>query len=98
MSSKMTSHLAARSRAVTGALAGLTLAALHESGVWSPGPDSTLWPIGAIVLVAGLGLIPAFQLGARESWSLGTMLMIPNLAVVLFYGFLLLFFGLGGSR
>ena len=81
-----------------GALAGLTLAVLHESGIWSVGPDATLWPIGAIVLVAGLGLIPAFQLGARESWSLGTMLMIPNLAVVLFYGFLLLFFGLGGSR
>jgi len=98
MSPDMRRPLAARSRAVTGSLAGLALAVLHESGVWSVGPDATLWPIGAIVLVAGLGLLPAFLVGARESWTLGTILMIPNLAIVLVYGFLLLFFGLGGSR
>jgi len=98
MGSEMKRHLAARSAAATGALAALTLAFLHESGTWSVGPDATLWPIGAIVAVAVLGLLPCLFVGVRDSWTLATMLIVPNLAVLLVYGFLLLFFGLGASR
>jgi len=90
--------LTIRAGALTGSLAGLILSVLHEVGIWSVGPDGTLWPIGAIVFVAALGLVPCLLIGSGGSWGLGIMLMVPNVAVLFVYGLLLVFFGLGGSR
>lgn len=79
-------------------LAGPLAAVLHETGTFSPGPPATLWPLGFVVLVALVGLL----LGARtwrsgSRWT-GALIALPNLVVLGPYLFLLVFFGLGGSR
>lgn len=77
---------------------GPGMAGLHEFGILSLGPAATLWPIGVIVLAAVAGLVTGLGVAARVSRLLGTMVAVPNLLVLALYGFLLLFFGLGGSR
>ncbi len=75
---------------------GLTL--LYETGTWSFGPGGTLWPVGFVVLASMAGLVTGWRIVRRFSRWLGTLVMVPNALMLLFYGFLLLFFGLGGSR
>lgn len=78
--------------------AGPVMAILHETDTLSFGPAATLWPIAFVVAAAAAGLLTAVIIAANVSSLLGGLVMIPNVPVVLFYGFLLLFFGLGGSR
>ena len=78
--------------------AGPTIAALYETGTLALGPSATLWPIGFIALAAAGGLFTGLLLGTRVSRLLGAVIAIPNGLVLAFYGFFLLFFGLGGSR
>lgn len=78
--------------------AGPFVAILHESGTLSLGPSATLWPIAFIVIAAAAGLLTGVGIAGRVSRGLGATIAVPNLLVVLFYGFLLVFFGLGGSR
>jgi hypothetical protein len=78
--------------------AGPATAILHESGILSLGPSGTLWPIGFIVVAALSGMGTGLAIANRVSRTLGLLVSIPNLLVLAPYGFLLLFFGLGGSR
>jgi VIT1/CCC1 family predicted Fe2+/Mn2+ transporter len=64
----------------------------------SVGPAASLWPILVIVLVAVLGLVLGLRAGRRGPRWLRWLVVTPNGLVLLFYGFLLMFFGLGGSR
>lgn len=80
------------------AAAGPAAALLHEVDAFSLGPPASLWPVLAIVLAAGLGMTAGLAFGPRGSRRIRWIALIPNGAVLLFYGFLLLFFGLGGSR
>ena len=73
-------------------------ALLHEMGTLSIGPQATLWPILVIVIVAAAGLAIGLRAAARPPRLAGVLAALPNAAVVAFYGFLVLFFGLGGSR
>lgn len=84
--------------AVLAVAAGPGMAILHERGTLPLGPPATLWPIGFIVWVAAVGAATGLRIAARASRRLGAFVVATNLLVLLFYGFLLLFFGLGGSR
>jgi apolipoprotein N-acyltransferase len=78
--------------------AGPAMAILHESGTFSLGPPATLWPIGFIVVVAAAGVATGLRVAHQTSRGWGALVVAPNLLVLLFYGFLLLFFGSGWSR
>lgn len=80
------------------AAAGPATALLHEFNVWSPGPSASLWPLFVIVLAAVLGTFLGLSAGRRDFRRLRWLALVPNALVLFFYGFLLLFFGLGGSR
>ena len=84
--------------AVAALAVGPGTAVLHETGTFSPGPSATLWSIGFVVIVAVAGLVTGLRVATRVSPGLGALVGVPNALVVLFFGFLLLFFGLGGSR
>lgn len=84
--------------ALAGSAVGPALAGLHESGLLSVGPAATLWPLGFIVMGAAVGIAVGSHVARRGSRLLGVAAALTNLAVLVFYGFLLLFFGLGGSR
>ncbi len=79
-------------------VAGPAMAVLHQTGTLSLGPSTTLWPIAFVVVAAGAGLATGVTVAARISRRLGALVAAPNLLVLALYGFLLLFFGLGGSR
>ncbi len=79
-------------------ISGPAIAALHETGKLSVGPSATFWPVFFVVLVAGAGLVVvAKALSGRSIW-IRLLAALPNGLVLMFYGFFLLFFGLGGSR
>lgn len=79
-------------------MSGPAIAALHETGILSVGPSATLWPVFSVVVVAGAGLwVVAKALDDRSIW-MRLLAALPNGLVLMFYGFFLLFFGLGGSR
>jgi hypothetical protein len=84
--------------ALAGLLVGPAMAALHETGTLPLGPGATLWPVGFVVLGATMGLLAGQAVASKGSRLVGALVALPNLVVFLFYGFLLLFFGLGGSR
>ena len=77
---------------------GPLTALLHESEVLSLGPEATLWPIGFVAIAALAGAGAGAIIVARVSRGLGGAVVVANGLVLAFYGFLLLFFGLGGSR
>lgn len=78
--------------------AGPAMALLYETGTWWFGLTGTLWPVGIVVVASLAGLLTGLRLVTRVSRWLGGLVVIPNALILLFYGFLLLFFGLGGSR
>lgn len=84
--------------AIAAFVASPGLAALHETTGLPFSPAAPLWSIGIVVLAAALGMAVSLWVGRRDSWWLGAIAAFPNAAVLAFYGFLLLFFGLGGSR
>jgi hypothetical protein len=50
------------------------------------------------VLAAAAGVLTGLLVTARVSGLLAVVVVVPNLLILLLYGFLLAFFGLGGSR
>jgi hypothetical protein len=84
--------------AVLGTAAGPSLAVLHEAGVLSLGPAATLWPLVFIVAASLLGVLVARWVARRRSRLAALVIAVPNGLIFLLYGFLLAFFGLGGSR
>jgi len=57
-----------------------------------------LWPILLVVIAAATGVFVGLLVVRHESRRLWRLMVVPNVIVLMFYGFLLLFFGLGGSR
>jgi len=80
------------------AAAGPATALLHEFDVVPLGPTASLWPLLVIVLAAALGIFLGLSIGRQDFRRLRWLVMMPNGVVLCFYSFLLLFFGLGGSR
>lgn len=78
-------------------LAGPTTAFLHELDAVSLGPTASLWPLFVIVLVAVLGIFLVLRIGP-DFRLLRWLAIAPNGLVLCYYGFFLLFFGLGASR
>ncbi len=78
--------------------AGPLMSLLHETDTLSPSLGATLWPIAFAAAAAAAGLLIGLIIAIRASGILGAVVIIPNVPVFLFYGFLLLFFGMGGSR
>lgn len=92
------SNQAARLWALAGSLTGPCAAILHEAGILSVGPAATLWPIAFVVASALIGLAVGRHVASWPTGWPGFVAAVPNLIVVLGYGFLFVFFGLGGSR
>ncbi len=78
--------------------AGPLMSLLHETDTLSPSLGATLWPIAFVAAATAAGLLIGVIIAIRASGILGAVVIIPNVPVFLFYGFLLLFFGMGGSR
>ena len=78
-------------------VSGPGIAFLYERGSL-PGSSAGLWSLLPVILVAAVAVAVGAKAAIRGSRWLGTLVVTANLIVVLFYGFLLLFFGLGGSR
>ena len=85
-------------RLLGAAAAGPAAVLVHELDLVPLGPAAGLWPLMVIVLAAGFGLFLGLRIGRRDLRWLRCLAAIPNAATLCFYGFLLLFFGLGGSR
>ena len=83
---------------LAGAAAGPAAALLHEFDIVPLGSTASLWPLLVIVLASLLGIVLALRIGRRGLHRLRWLAVAPNGLVLCFYGFLLLFFGLGGSR
>jgi hypothetical protein len=88
----------ARLVAAVALAAGPVTALLYESDVLSLGPSATLWPIGFVAIAALAGMGTGIVIMSRLSRWVGGGVVVANGLVLAFYGFLLLFFGLGGSR
>lgn len=79
-------------------VAGPGAALLHEVGGVPFVPAATLWPILLVVVAATAGIVVAVRIVGRGPGWLRWFVAIPNTLVLIFYAFLLVFFGLGGSR
>lgn len=80
------------------ALAGPVAAAAYEGGVLpTPGLDG-LGTLVPVIVVAAAGAGVALWATRRPPRWMGVAGLLTNGAVLAVYGFLLLFFGLGGSR
>lgn len=84
--------------AVVVVAAGPTTAILHEVGALPHVSSIGLWQIGFIGIAATAGLAAGVWLARRRSRVAGALAVVANAVVLVLYGFLLLFFGLGGSR
>lgn len=84
--------------AVTALLVGPTAAFLHEADVLGIGPSGSLWPIGFVAVAAAAGFSMGLRLRKGGIRALGAIASLVNAIVLAYYGFFLLFFGLGGSR
>jgi len=80
------------------AAAGPSTALLHEFDLVPLGPTASLWPVLVIVLASVLGIVLGLRIGRQGLRRLRWLAVMPNALILCFYGFLLLFFGLGGSR
>lgn len=83
---------------VTALLVGPTAAFLHEARVLVIEPSGSLWPIGFVAGAAATGLWIGLRLRKGGWRALGAIISLVNGIVLAYYGFFLLFFGLGGSR
>ena len=80
------------------AILGPGAAALHESGALFQDQLDGLWPVGLVVTVSGISLLTGIGAARRKPRWPGLVAIAANAPVLIFYGFLLAFFGLGGSR
>jgi hypothetical protein len=87
----------ARHRPVA-AVASPAAALLDEPRTLSIVPFANLWSVVLVVLVPGVAMVVGVRVAIHGNRMLGVLLALLNLPIVSFYGFLLLFFGLGGSR
>ena len=76
---------------------GPGIAFLYERGSL-PGSSGGLWSLLPVILVAAAAVAVGVKAAIRGPRWLGYLVVTVNILVVLFYGFFLLFFGLGGSR
>ena len=79
-------------------LVGPTAALLYEGRLLVIGPSGSLWPIGFVAGAAATGLWIGCRLSGGGSRAAGAVIALVSGAVLAYYGFFLLFFGLGGSR
>jgi hypothetical protein len=81
--------------AVLAAAIGPLAAVAHQRGIIA---DGGLWSVAGVVLMAAVGAALGIR-GVRRAprWP-GALALAANTPVLMFYGFLLAFFGLGGSR
>lgn len=86
------------SPSVIALIAGPGVAVLYESDIVSVGPSATLWPVAFVALVAAAGMVLGIKVALTGPRWLGVLVALANGLVLMFYGFLLVFFGLGGSR
>jgi len=96
--SSPTMNTEARLVAALALAVGPVTALLHETDVLSLGPSATLWPIGFVAIAALAGVGTGAVITARVSRWIGGAVIVANGLILAFYGFLLLIFGLGGSR
>lgn len=80
------------------AAVGPAAALLYEFDIVPLGPSASLWPYGVVVFAAVLGIFFGLRMGPGDIRPLRWLAMLPNGLVLCFYGFFLVFFGLGGSR
>lgn len=80
------------------AAAGPAAALLYEFDLVPGGPTASLLPVLAIVLAASFGIVLGLKIGRHYLRGMRWLAVLPNTLVLCFYGFFLLFFGLGGSR
>lgn len=73
-------------------LAGPAMAVLYETGLIPRGLRGTLWPLLVIVGAAAVGFTFGAWLGRRGPRLLGAVIAVPNMLVLAYYGFFLLFF------
>jgi hypothetical protein len=83
---------------LAGAAAGPAVALFHEFDVVPFGPTASLWPLLLIVLASLFGIVLGLRIARQGFRRLRWLVVAPNGLVLCFYGFLLLFFWLGGSR
>ena len=83
---------------LSAAAIGPVVAILYESGSTTLESSGGLGTIAILVLVAGAGLGISLRALARRPRWIALLACLNNGIVFLFYGFLLAFFGLGGSR
>ncbi|HUF48623.1 MAG TPA: hypothetical protein VMM93_12475 [Vicinamibacterales bacterium] len=80
------------------ALLGPAAAWLRESGHLDLASSRSLLDVWLVVAVASAGLVVSILALRRRVWLIGATGLVLNGLVVSLYGFLALFFGLGGSR
>ena len=85
-------------RAALGLVAGPAVVLAHESGSIPWLPPATFWPTAVVVLVAMVALGFGIRSARRSPRWVGFLIIFVNGPIVGLYGFLLVFFGLGGSR
>lgn len=79
-------------------VAGPLVAVLHLTDALSFGLRGSLWDPGLVVMAAAVGLVGSLVAIRRGHRTTGVAAAVLNLLVLAPYGFLVLFFGLGGSR
>jgi hypothetical protein len=85
-------------RAAVALVAGPALVLAHESGSLPWLPSATFWPITVILLVAIMAVGFGIRCARHSPRWPGFLIIFVNVLIVGLYGFLLVFFGLGGSR
>lgn len=79
-------------------VAGPLLAVLHLTDALPFGLRGSLWDPGLVVMAAAVGLVGSLVAIRRGHRRTGAAAAVLNLLVMAPFGFLVLFFGLGGSR
>lgn len=85
-------------RAALALVAGPAVVLAYESGSIPWLPSATLWSTAAILLAAVVALGFGIRRARRSPRWVGFLIILVNGPIVGLYGFLLVFFGLGGSR
>ncbi|MDH3298124.1 MAG: hypothetical protein OEM96_07605 [Gemmatimonadota bacterium] len=86
------------SAAVLALLAGPAGILADESGSIPWLPSATFWPKALVLLLAAVALGYGIRRARRSPRWVGFLIIFVNGPIVGLYGFLLVFFGLGGSR
>lgn len=83
-----------RAAAALSGIAGPLCVLLHRQGYLPSG----LWAPGIVLAIAMLGVVVGWRAARRRPRWPGMLAVAVNAPILVFYGFLLAFFGLGASR